>query len=66
MYQVTREEEYLIKAEKFCEFMFDYEEHLVRSPDRPYSLFEGTAGTIWFLDDMENNPLYASFPGFYI
>ena len=64
--QATNEVEYLVKAEKFVEFMFDYDEHLERTPDRPYSLFEGIAGTIYLLDDMEKHPMKATFPGFYV
>ena len=66
MYQTTREIEYLIKAEKFTEFMFDYNEQLARNPDRPYSLFEGIAGTAYFLDDIGFDPMRAKFPALYV
>ena len=66
MYQTTREIEYLIKAEKFTEFMFDYNEQLARNPDRPYSLFEGIAGTAYFLDDIGFDPMRAKYPALYV
>jgi hypothetical protein len=37
--------------------------HWSRVPDRPFSLFEGLAGTIYFLDDLLR-PDQARFPAF--
>ena len=66
MYQETGDEEYLKKAKRFCNFVCDYGKHQCRTPDRPFSLFEGMSGTVYFLDDMEKNLEDARFPCFYL
>ena len=73
MYQETGDLEYLQKAKRFCNFACDYGKHGCRTPDSPFSLFEGMSGTVYFLDDMEkvlDNPdknlKKATFPGFYV
>lgn len=63
LYQETKDVKYLYRACKFAEWCFDYEAHQTKNPDRPFSLFEGSAGTIYFLIDLQN-PLQAKFPGF--
>lgn len=63
MYQVTRDCKYLHRAAKFCEWCFDYGQHQCRIADRPFSLFEGMAGTIYFMADMLE-PEKAAFPAF--
>ena len=45
--------------------MFDFGNHGCRTPDRPYSLFEGMSGTVCFLDDILNVET-AKFPCFYV
>ncbi|XP_067144208.1 lanC-like protein 2 [Centruroides vittatus] len=63
LYQLTDEKRHLWRALKFAEWCFDYGKHGCRIPDRPLSLFEGLAGTIYFLADMLN-PEQAAFPAF--
>uniref|UniRef100_A0A3B4ALR6 Uncharacterized protein n=1 Tax=Periophthalmus magnuspinnatus TaxID=409849 RepID=A0A3B4ALR6_9GOBI len=63
MYKVTQEQKYLYRACKFAEWCLDYGTHGCRIPDRPYSLFEGMAGTIYYLSEMAN-PEASCFPAF--
>ncbi|GFU41210.1 glutathione S-transferase LANCL1 [Nephila pilipes] len=63
LFQVTREVKYLYRAVKFAEWCFDYGKHGCRTPDRPLSLFEGFAGTIYYLLDLLD-PLNSAFPAF--
>ncbi|KAL1391515.1 hypothetical protein pipiens_012320 [Culex pipiens pipiens] len=62
MYRLTGEKRYLYRAGKFAEFLTA--ECFVanaRTPDRPFSLYEGLAGTVCFLADLLE-PSQASFP----
>ncbi|KAH9370235.1 hypothetical protein HPB48_007428 [Haemaphysalis longicornis] len=63
MYQVTRDSKYLHRAAKFCEWCFDYGQHGCRIADTPFSLFEGMAGTIYFMAEMLD-PEKSAFPAF--
>ncbi|XP_058499945.1 lanC-like protein 2 [Solea solea] len=63
LYKVTQDKKYLYRAYKFAEWCLDYGTHGCRIPDRPYSLFEGMAGTIFYLSEMAN-PEASSFPAF--
>ncbi|XP_015905852.1 glutathione S-transferase LANCL1 isoform X2 [Parasteatoda tepidariorum] len=63
LFQVTKDVKYLWRAVKFAEWCFDYGKHGCRTPDRPLSLFEGFAGTIYYLLDLLE-PLNAAFPAF--
>ncbi|XP_043587372.1 lanC-like protein 2 isoform X2 [Bombus pyrosoma] len=63
LYQQTKNIKYLYKACKFAEWCMDYGTHQSRSPDRPFSLFEGLAGTIYFLIDLQH-PHSAKFPAY--
>lgn len=63
MYNLTQEQTYLYKAYKFAEWCCDYGKHGCRIPDTPYSLFEGMAGTIYFLVDLLD-PKNAKFPAY--
>jgi hypothetical protein len=65
LYQATGNQKYLYRAAKFAEFCFDFGHHGCRIADRPLSLFEGLAGTVYFLSDLLN-PDSAKFPAFYI
>ncbi|EEB09899.1 conserved hypothetical protein [Pediculus humanus corporis] len=65
LYQTTRDIKHLYRACKFAEWCTTYNQYQERVPDRPYSLFEGLAGTIYFLNDIQD-PLNARFPGFTI
>ncbi|XP_055601727.1 lanC-like protein 3 homolog [Uranotaenia lowii] len=62
MYRLTGEALFLHRASKFAEFLsteqFNRE---ARQPDRPYSLYEGLAGTVCFLSDLLE-PSKAYFP----
>ncbi|CAF1337514.1 unnamed protein product, partial [Didymodactylos carnosus] len=64
LFRVTQDMRWLHRAVKFAEFCLEYDKHrLSRQPDHPLSLFEGLAGTIYFMADMVN-PKHARFPGF--
>ncbi|XP_047205720.1 lanC-like protein 2 [Girardinichthys multiradiatus] len=63
LYKLNQEKKYLYRACKFAEWCLDYGAHGCRIPDRPYSLFEGMAGTIHYLSEM-TNPEASSFPAF--
>ncbi|KAM4689472.1 lanC-like protein 2 [Discoglossus pictus] len=63
LYHHTQDKKYLYRACKFAEWCLDYGKHGCRIPDRPYSLFEGMAGTIHFLSDMLT-PETSRFPAF--
>ncbi|XP_034028923.1 lanC-like protein 2 isoform X1 [Thalassophryne amazonica] len=63
LYKVTQEKKYLYRASKFAEWCLEYGSHGCRIPDRPYSLFEGMAGTIYYLTEMAN-PELSCFPAF--
>lgn len=63
LYRLTNENRYLYRAWRFAEFCCAYGKHGCRVADRPYSLFEGMAGTIHFLIDMLR-PFESKFPGF--
>ncbi|XP_075036381.1 glutathione S-transferase LANCL1 [Mixophyes fleayi] len=65
MYNLTHDLKYLYRACKFAEWCMDYGDHGCRTPDSPFSLFEGLAGTIYFLADLLN-PANAKFPAFEI
>jgi len=51
LYRLTKDVKQLYRAYCFAELCLAFDQPH-RSPDRPYSLFEGLAGTIYFLVDM--------------
>lgn len=62
MYRLTNDPVYLYRASKFMEFLTNEDFRAnARIPDRPFSLYEGLAGTICFLIDLLQ-PQTASFP----
>lgn len=64
LYRLTKEDQYLYRAQKFCDFMqTDEFQKGARTPDSPYSLYEGLAGTVCFYADLLN-PSTAAFPFF--
>ena len=65
MFMDTGDAKYLYRAARFAEFCFDWGKHGCRIADRPLSLFEGLAGTIYFMTDLLN-PQTAKFPAFYL
>lgn len=53
LHKVTKDPLYLYRAIKFAEFLT--KSRFIReakTPDRPYSLYEGVAGTVCFLNDL--------------
>ncbi|CAH3188626.1 unnamed protein product [Porites evermanni] len=65
LFKQTGDQKYLHRAIKFAEWCFDYGQHGCRTPDHPYSLFEGMAGTVYFLADLLE-PKSSKFPAFEI
>ena len=66
MFQITQDQKYLWRAVKFGLWCVAHDKsHVTRIPDRPYSLFEGQAGTIYYLVDLLS-PLDATFPAFQV
>ncbi|KAK1165938.1 glutathione S-transferase LANCL1 [Acipenser oxyrinchus oxyrinchus] len=63
LYKLTQDAKYLYRACKFAEWCLDYGKHGCRTPDTPSSLFEGMAGTIYFLADLLQ-PMKSKFPAF--
>lgn len=62
MFRVTGHKQYLYKASKFMQFLRDSQfQKYARTPDRPYSLYEGLAGTVCYLLDLLT-PERAAFP----
>lgn len=61
LFQQTKDVKYLYRACKFAEWCFHFGSHQNRCPDRPFSLFEGLAGVIYFLLDVQQ-PYLAKFP----
>lgn len=62
LYRLTRNDLYLYRCVKFVEFLTKrpfMQEALI--PEHPYSLYEGTAGTVCYLLDLLS-PESASFP----
>ncbi|XP_063709681.1 lanC-like protein 3 homolog [Culicoides brevitarsis] len=62
MYRLTGDQKFLYRAIKFFEFLTnpDFLKH-ARTPDHPFSLYEGIAGTVCYLIDLLE-PQKASFP----
>ncbi|EDO42198.1 predicted protein [Nematostella vectensis] len=63
LYKATNESKYLYRAIKFADWCKDYGKHGCRTPDTPFSLFEGMAGTVHFLADLIE-PRSSLLPGF--
>ncbi|XP_059618910.1 lanC-like protein 3 homolog [Phlebotomus argentipes] len=62
LHQITKNPLYLYRASKFMDFLCDPEFRIkARIPDRPFSLYEGVAGTVCFLADLLE-PEKAAFP----
>jgi hypothetical protein len=62
LYRLTNDQKHLYRASRFADFLTN-EKFIqeARTPDRPFSLYEGIAGTVCFLIDMLN-PSRAQFP----
>lgn len=57
-----QDRKYLHRATKFAEWCFRYGTKQTIQPDRPWSLFEGISGILYFLVDLLQ-PTTAKFPG---
>jgi hypothetical protein len=64
LYRLTNDEKHLHRAVQFAKFLTT-EEFIrgARTPDAPYSLYEGIAGTVCYLLDLLQ-PEQAEFPFF--
>jgi Lanthionine synthetase C-like protein len=56
---------YLYEALQFADWCTTYDEFQGGVPDRPNSLFEGLAGTIYFMIDVRH-PEEAKFPAYFL
>ncbi|XP_029180471.2 lanC-like protein 3 [Acropora millepora] len=64
LYRLTKEDLYLYRAQRFAEFMQTEEfQKEARTPDSPFSLYEGLSGTVCFYADLLK-PSMAAFPFF--
>ncbi|XP_077568444.1 glutathione S-transferase LANCL1 [Stigmatopora nigra] len=63
LYRQTQDLKHLHRACMFADWCMNYGSHGCRTPDTPFSLFEGMAGTIYFLADLLQ-PTQARFPAF--
>lgn len=62
LYRLTADEKYLFRANTFAQFMTTPEfKRGARTPDCPYSLYEGLAGTVCYILDLFD-PKTAAFP----
>ncbi len=62
LYRLTHDVKYLYRAVQFGEFLkTDTFKTQARTPDSPYSLFEGLAGTVCFLLDLLD-PAQSEYP----
>lgn len=53
LHRLTNDPKYLHRANAFMQFLTHSEfKSRARTPDRPYSLYEGSAGTVCFLIDL--------------
>ncbi|XP_053709072.1 glutathione S-transferase LANCL1 isoform X1 [Synchiropus splendidus] len=63
LYRQTNDLKHLYRACMFADWCMNYGQHGCRTPDTPFSLFEGMAGTIYFLADLLQ-PMDSRFPAF--
>ncbi|KAI4881804.1 hypothetical protein NFI96_016442 [Prochilodus magdalenae] len=63
LYKLTHDPRHLYRACMFADWCMNYGKHGCRTPDTPFSLFEGMAGTVYFLADLLQ-PMAAKFPAF--
>ena len=63
IFKCTQDFKHLHRALKFAEICLDYGNHGCCTPDCPFSLFEGMAGTIYFLFDIIE-PEKSLFPAY--
>lgn len=65
LYRLTSDLVHLHRAVQFSAFLYTKEFQKARTPDSPYSLYEGLAGTACFIADLME-PAQSSFPFFNI
>ena len=65
VFQITGDPVHLHRACQFTRIILEAPPHECRTPDHPYSMFEGSAGTIHFLFDLLK-PTSSCFPGYQI
>ncbi|KAF2360518.1 Lanthionine synthetase C-like [Trinorchestia longiramus] len=63
LYRLTGDLKYIHRSKCFAKFIFSETFRKARTPDCPFSLFEGLAGTVCYLGDMLA-PHQAAFPFF--
>lgn len=63
LYRLNRDPKQLYRACMFADWCINYGKHGCQTPDTPFSLFEGLAGTIYFLSDLLQ-PMKSRFPAF--
>ncbi|XP_075237551.1 lanC-like protein 2 [Lycorma delicatula] len=63
LYQITGDLKHLHRAACFGEWCTNWPANQNLPPDRPFSLFEGIAGIIYFLTDLKE-PVEAAFPAY--
>ena len=63
LWRATGDAKHLHRAMQFAEFCAHYGTHGCRTPDAPWSLFEGLAGTVYFMFDIQK-PSEARFPAY--
>jgi len=61
LYRLTNDLRHLYRAQQFAQFIFSDEFKNAQTPDNPYSLYEGLAGTVCYLVDVLK-PENAMFP----
>ena len=62
LFRMTNDKKYLSRAISFADFMYtDQFNRGARQPDCPFSLYEGTAGTMCYLADLLT-PEKSAFP----
>lgn len=63
LYQLTGDPKQVYRAVKFGEWCAQYGSHGCRTPDTPFSLFEGMAGTVYYMSDLLD-PTRSRFPAY--
>jgi lantibiotic modifying enzyme len=64
LFKATRNIKHLNRACKFAQWCIASSSRQCRTPDAPFSLFEGLAGTVYYLVDLVGEPGNAKFPAF--
>lgn len=62
LYRLTGKVQYFNRAVRFAEWCLSSDQRECHVPDRPHSLFEGSAGVVYFYVDLLAGPDNATFP----